>query len=198
MEAYLAALEQRVAAGEPVDRIRSVASFFVSRVDTNADQKLDRLAQNAETKEKKRLARELRGKLAIANAKLAYQAFLEVFGEPAFQGPRGARARRAAAALGLDLHQGPRLSRPLLRRGADRPAHGGHDAARDLRGLPRARRPAGADRGRSRGRARGLSRVCGAGLDEEQIFRELEEEGIQKFSESYERSARRSEKKRRP
>ena len=53
----------------------------------------------------------------------------------------------AAAALGLDQHQGPALSRRALRRGADRPAHGQHAAARDLRGVPRPRPAGGADRG---------------------------------------------------
>ena len=74
MEAYLSALEERVAAGQPIDALRSVASFFVSRVDTNVDKKLDKIGSDA--------ARQLRGQAAIANAKLAYQAFREVFGSP--------------------------------------------------------------------------------------------------------------------
>jgi transaldolase len=67
-EAYLRGLERRVDAGEPVDRSASVASFFVSRVDTKVDKALE---------EKER--EDLRGKAAVANAKLAYAAFQEIF-----------------------------------------------------------------------------------------------------------------------
>ena len=66
MEAYLSGLEDRVAAGHPIDHIASVASFFVSRVDTKIDAKL---AEDSS----------LRGKAAIANAKLAYDEFQKVF-----------------------------------------------------------------------------------------------------------------------
>jgi transaldolase len=88
MEAFLSAAEERVAAGRPVDRLRSVASFFVSRVDTAVDKKLDALGTEA--------ARALRGKLAIANARLAYQAFEEVFGDARF---------KALAAKGLHIQE---------------------------------------------------------------------------------------------
>ncbi|HKD11057.1 MAG TPA: transaldolase, partial [Thermoanaerobaculia bacterium] len=78
MEAFLSAMEERVRSEKPVDKIRSVASFFVSRVDTNADKKLDAVAKDAAASEdRKRRARELRGKLAIGNARLAYLAFQE-------------------------------------------------------------------------------------------------------------------------
>lgn len=63
-EAYAAGLEERVRQGQPIDRIASVASFFVSRIDSAIDKKIDALG----TEE----ARALRGKIAIANAKLAY------------------------------------------------------------------------------------------------------------------------------
>jgi len=66
MEAYLSGLEDRVAAGHPIDHIASVASFFVSRVDTKIDGKLPEDSP-------------LRGKAAIANAKLAYDEFQKVF-----------------------------------------------------------------------------------------------------------------------
>ena len=66
MDAYLSGLEDRVAAGRPIDRIASVASFFVSRVDSKIDPKLPEGSP-------------LRGQAAIANAKLAYRAFEDVF-----------------------------------------------------------------------------------------------------------------------
>jgi transaldolase len=67
IDAYMAGLEQAAAAGHELSRIRSVASFFVSRVDTEVDQRLDKLG----TPE----AEALRGKAAVANARLAYELF---------------------------------------------------------------------------------------------------------------------------
>lgn len=71
MDAYLTGLEDRLLAGGEVERIHSVASFFVSRVDTKIDPKLPEDSP-------------LRGKAAIANAKLAYDEFRKVFGGPRF------------------------------------------------------------------------------------------------------------------
>ena len=68
IEAYLRGLERLVAAGKSPAKVQSVASFFVSRVDTEADKRLEGLGDES-----------LQGKLAIANAKLAYQNFLEAF-----------------------------------------------------------------------------------------------------------------------
>ncbi len=76
--AYLNALEKRVAAGQPIDKIASVASFFVSRVDTLVDKKLEEKIKTASGAEKEHLEN-LRGKAANANAKLAYQKYLEIF-----------------------------------------------------------------------------------------------------------------------
>ena len=67
-EAYIRGLERLVAAGGDPTRVASVASFFVSRVDTEADRRLDEAGHP-----------ELKGKLAIANAKLAYQRYEEIF-----------------------------------------------------------------------------------------------------------------------
>jgi transaldolase / glucose-6-phosphate isomerase len=84
-EAYIRGLEHRLDAGEPVDRVVSVASFFVSRVDTEADAQLPERSP-------------LRGKVAIANAKRAYDHFQHLFA--------GERWARLAAA-------GARVQRPL-------------------------------------------------------------------------------------
>ena len=95
MEAYLSALESRVAAGQPVDGIRSVASFFVSRVDTLVDKKLDALAASGADDRAKR-ARALRGKMAIANARLAYEAFEQTFAGERYRAlaAKGAKRQR--------------------------------------------------------------------------------------------------------
>ena len=79
MEAYLTGLERRVAQGQPIDQIHSVASFFVSRVDTMVDKELESRIQASSSPGEQSQLRELLGKAAIANAKVAYQAFKRVF-----------------------------------------------------------------------------------------------------------------------
>lgn len=94
MEAYIQGLEQRAAAGLPIDRVASVASFFVSRVDTKIDGYLAALAAGGG--EQAGLAAQLPGKAAIANARLAYADYKAVFGSQRFQALRaqGARVQR--------------------------------------------------------------------------------------------------------
>ena len=89
MEAYLRGLERRVEQGLPIGDIRSVASFFVSRIDTLADKQMEAKASDPEVAA-------LMGKVAIANAKLAYQEFKRVFGSERFHRLRdkGAVAQR--------------------------------------------------------------------------------------------------------
>src|SRR5919197_186465 len=70
VEAYLRGLERLVASGGDPTRVASVASFFVSRVDTEADKRLDQIGGEGA---------KLKGKLAIANAKLAYQHYKQAF-----------------------------------------------------------------------------------------------------------------------
>jgi len=97
IEAYLGGLEDRVRTGQPVDRIASVASFFVSRVDTEVDKRIDARAGSLTGPDAERL-RALRGRIAIANAKVAYALFQERFS--------GARWQALAAS-------GARVQRPL-------------------------------------------------------------------------------------
>lgn len=97
IDAYIAGLEDRVAQRQPIDGIASVASFFVSRVDTEVDARLEALILRASQAEKERLAM-LKGRAAIANAKLAYRLF-----QQKFAGPRWEALAR----------QGARLQRPL-------------------------------------------------------------------------------------
>lgn len=81
IEAYMKGLEDRVKAGKDIRNLASVASFFVSRVDTEVDKRLDALAKNAPAEQRKKIDG-LRGKAAIANAKLAYQIFEKEFSSP--------------------------------------------------------------------------------------------------------------------
>jgi len=88
-QAYLAGLEKYVAAGGDPSHVASVASFFVSRIDSAVDKQLDeKIARANDPSEKERLAA-LKGKVAIANAKLAYQEYKRLFS--------GARWERLAA-----------------------------------------------------------------------------------------------------
>jgi transaldolase len=85
MEAYLAGLEERVATGRPVDHVASVASFFVSRVDSEVDKRLDKLGTDE--------AKSLRGKAAIANARLAYEIYEQKFSSDRWKALAEAGAR---------------------------------------------------------------------------------------------------------
>ncbi len=88
IDAYLSGLEDRVAAGQPVDHIASVASFFVSRVDSEIDKRLDASGDPEATR--------LKGQAAVANAKLAYRRFTERFSGTRWERlrARGARVQR--------------------------------------------------------------------------------------------------------
>src|SRR5690606_18569334 len=95
-EAYIRGLERRHAAGEDVSHIASVASFFLSRIDTMVDRMLDNNIRAAQGRDVSRVAlnNKLKGKAAIANAKLAYKHFKEVF-----YGSRFAELREAGATV---------------------------------------------------------------------------------------------------
>ncbi|MAT98324.1 MAG: transaldolase [Anaerolineaceae bacterium] len=87
-DAYLRGLEERLADGFDIDHVASVASFFVSRVDTAVDEQLDELNNDA--------AAALKGKIGIANAKMAYTRYLNVFSSKRWQNlaAHGARPQR--------------------------------------------------------------------------------------------------------
>lgn len=91
IDAYMTGLEERVKAGKPVDGIASVASFFVSRVDTEVDKRLDSLIEKAPAEAA--LLNSLKGRAAIANAKLAYQLFIERFASARWKALEAAGAR---------------------------------------------------------------------------------------------------------
>jgi transaldolase len=84
-EAFLKGLERRVQAGESIDKSASVASFFVSRVDTKVDKALEGTGRE-----------DLRGKAAVANARIAYESFLRIFSGPRWEAlaAKGARVQR--------------------------------------------------------------------------------------------------------
>jgi transaldolase len=197
MKAYLDAMEERVAAGLPVEHIRSVASFFVSRVDTNVDEKLDAIARDeARAARDRRQARNLRGNVAIANAKIAYQSFQEVFA-----GPRFARLKE----------KGVRYQRPLWASTSTKdPAYPdlyyveALVAPDSVNTMPpetfEAYRDHGDPRIRIHDELRAAYSVFGGlaemGIEEEEITSELEAQGAEKFFDSYDRIRKAVERKR--
>jgi transaldolase len=93
-EAYVNAVERRLAEGKPVEEIGSVASFFVSRVDTKVDKQIDDLSAGGKLTADE--ASRLKGKAAVANAKLAYEVYKETFKSDRFRAleAKGARVQR--------------------------------------------------------------------------------------------------------
>jgi transaldolase len=177
INAYLRALERRVEAGLPVDRIASVASFFVSRVDSACDK---RLKANGSPE-----ALRLVSKLAIDNARLAYELF-----ESRFHGPRWEKL----------LMEGARVQRPLWASTSTKDP-GLPDvyyveslvAPHSVNTLPPETFQAYCDHGKPAERihedlAGAKERVAAfdrLGLDLAAVLRELEEEGVRKFAESW-------------
>ncbi len=106
-EAYIQGLEERKAAGKPIDRVASVASFFVSRVDSNVDARLEKIAQSDPSQAD--AAHALLSTAAVANAKLAYRQF-----EEKFVGPRWAALSAAGARVQRPLWASTSTKNPNL------------------------------------------------------------------------------------
>lgn len=184
MEAYLAGLEARVAKGLPIDGIASVASFFVSRVDTKVDGRLNAIMARggAEAEE----AAQLLGQAAIANARLAYNDYKIVFGSERF--------------AALQAH-GARVQRPLWASTSTKnPAYRDVVYVEELIGkdtintIPAATLKAFLDHGVVRngsleenlaGAYRTLGRLETLGISMPNVTDELEAEGISSFSDAW-------------
>jgi transaldolase len=182
--AYLAGLEELAEAGGDLNEVASVASFFVSRVDTMVDQELQALIGAGGPPAERARAR--LGTAAIDNAKLAYEVF-----EQAFQGPRWTQLER----------DGARVQRPLWASTSTKnPAY--RDvlyveelvARQTVNTMPLETIEAFTDHGEVRGqtvkddlgRAHRLwSDLAALGIDEDDIGRRLEREGVEKFADSY-------------
>ncbi|MBI1799670.1 MAG: transaldolase [Candidatus Eisenbacteria bacterium] len=186
MDAYLAGLERRAASGQPLDDIRSVASFFVSRVDSKVDAAIDaQIAKRAAGDPAREELVTLKGRAAIANARLAYARFREVFGSQRFE------ALRARGAHG---------QRPLWASTSTKnPAYPDTLYVDELTGrdtvntMPLATLTAYNDHGslelrigRDLDRARALFlRLPALGVPVEVLIAKLEPEGVEAFSKSY-------------
>jgi transaldolase len=184
IEAYLAGMEELADAGGDLTQVASVASFFVSRVDTNVDAKLQRIA-DAGGPDAERAAARL-GTAAIDNAKLAYEVF-----EQAFSGPRWEGLERLGARVQRPLWASTSTKNPAYR---DVVYVEELIADRTVNTMPIATMDAFADHGEVRGqtikenleRAHALwSDLAELGIDEAKVGEELETEGVEKFAESY-------------
>jgi transaldolase len=179
MDAYLAGLEKAREAGHDLSKIHSVASFFVSRVDTEVDKRLEKIGSEE--------AKALRGKAGVANARLAYAAYQEVFeGGDRF------------AALKSD---GARVQRPLwASTGVKNPDYPDTlyvtelVAPNTVNTMPEKTIDAVADHGEIKGdtvsgtaaAAQELfDKLDGVGVDLTDVFVVLEKEGVDKFVESW-------------
>lgn len=180
MEAYLAGLEQRAGKGLAIDGIASVASFFVSRVDAKIDPMLDKLAQGGNA-----AAGALAGKAAIANAKLAYAEYKNVFG--------GARFARLQAL-------GGRAQRPLwASTGTKNPSYSDVMYVDELIGpntvntVPPATLKAFLDHGHVRQTLEAdlpaarqvMDDLAALGICMDAVTQTLEDEGVKSFSEAF-------------
>lgn len=176
-EAYISGLERRLAAGYSIHNITSVASFFVSRVDS----KVDKLLEKIQTPE----AKALKGKIGIANAKLAYQLFKERFNSLRWEhlAERGGRIQRVL--YGSTGTKNPEYSDVMYVEnliGAD-----------TINTIPRETLNAFLDHGKATftlekdlDEARlQLDQLAKLGIDLEQVGNQLLDEGIEKFIEPY-------------
>lgn len=120
-QAYIRALERRLAEKKPVKNMASVASFFLSRIDVLADQLLGHLLIPERNKDESPRAEQLLGKVAIASAKLAYQCFKEIFSGNRWQvlAEKGASVQRplwASTSTKDPLYRDVRYVEPLIGR----------------------------------------------------------------------------------
>jgi transaldolase len=175
VEAYLRGHERLVESGGEPRRVASVASFFVSRVDTEADRRLDEVGA----------PKELRGKLAIANAKLAYQRYKELFAGERWErlAAKGARKQRCLWAststknpeyrdvLYVEELIGPETVNTMPEETIEAFQDHGEVAPTLERDLDEARRV--------------FERVAAVGVDYDDVVAVLEQEGVEKFADSF-------------
>lgn len=180
--AYIAGLEHRAAAGGDLSKVASVASFFVSRVDTAVDRQLDALIKSGRSH-----LQPLLGKAAIANARLAYARFKEIFGSPRFAALRA---------------KGAYVQRPLwASTGTKNPQYSDVLYVDELIGpdtvntIPPATLAAFQDHGRARPTLEAgldqaklsLKQLAEAGIDMNAVTQTLLTEGVASFTDSFEK-----------
>ena len=178
--AYLRALERRKMAREPLDTVASVASFFLSRIDTAVDKQLQ---QKIDAGEKE--AGRLLGKSAIANAKLAYRSFKETLASPRWKALEAAGARPQKLLWASTSTKNPEYDalmyvEPLI-------------GPQTINTLPRKTSAVFAERGKARATLeqgigdaqQTMSGLDAAGIDLARVTEQLLDEGLRKFTDAF-------------
>jgi transaldolase len=193
--AYVNALRNRKNAGEDISRIASVASFFLSRVDSNIDKKLE--SKISETPASKAELKALEGKAANANAKLAYEQFQKIFHGHEFEQYRtkGARPQRclwASVSTKNPAYSDVLYIEPLI--GSETVTTVPDDTIKAFANHGKAANtlPDGIEDAHNT-----IGGLKEHGIDTEQVADELQVEGVQKFIEAFESLAENLNKKRR-
>jgi transaldolase/glucose-6-phosphate isomerase len=184
-DAFISGLEQRHAEGKPLDHVASVASVFVSRVDTNIDNQLEFRKRRSSDENEKEMLAGLLGKAAVANIKLLYQRFKGLF-----HGERFAKLRAAGA----------QVQRPLwASTGTKNPGYKDTVYVEELIGpdtvntVPPATFTAFRDHGLVRlsleedieGARKTISKLSELGIDLKQVTQQLQDEGVAQFMDSF-------------
>ncbi|MGH9840230.1 MAG: bifunctional transaldolase/phosoglucose isomerase, partial [Blastocatellia bacterium] len=183
-EAYIAGVERRAAAGQPIDHVASVASVFVSRIDTAVDNQLEFRIRRSEDEAEKVALSSLLGKTAIANAKLIYQKFKAIFAAERFTKLAGARAQRplwASTGTKNPIYRDVLYIEELI-------------AADTVNTVPPATYTAFRDHGRVRlaieenleDAPATLEKLATTGIDIAEVCRQLQDEGVKAFADSFE------------
>ncbi|OMC10470.1 transaldolase [Mycolicibacterium fortuitum] len=182
MDAYLSGLEKAKEAGHDLSKIHSVASFFVSRVDTEIDKRLEKIG-SAPGKEE---ALALRGKAGVANSRLAYAAYEEVFGGERFAALKGDGARVQRVLWASTGVKNPDYSDTLYVTELVAP--------HTVNTLPEKTLEAVADHGKITGDTitgtaaasqEIFDKLSAIGIDLVDVFKVLEDEGVEKFEKSW-------------
>jgi transaldolase len=185
MDAYVNAIERRIAEGKPVEDVASVASFFVSRVDTKVDGMLDKLVEAGRVSADD--AKGLKGRAAVANARLAYELYQEVFHSERFQRlrERGARVQRPLWAstgtknpaysdvLYIDELVGPETVTTVPAKTLEAYADHGNPRPRVVEGIEDARAL--------------MNQLEEVGVDMQQVTDELITEGVKTFEDAFDK-----------
>ncbi|GIE97004.1 transaldolase [Paractinoplanes rishiriensis] len=178
MDAFLAGLEQAKANGHDLAKIGSVASFFVSRVDSEVDKRLDKIGSDE--------AKALKGKAAIANARLAYEAYTEVFGSDRWQKLADAGAHPQRPLWASTSTKNPEFPDTVYVEELIAPG--------TVNTMPESVIHAFADHGETRGDTitgnfghakQVMADLAGVGIDFNDVVKVLEDEGVEKFEASW-------------
>jgi transaldolase len=192
--AYIGGLKDRAAGGKEIRSVASVASFFLSRIDVLVDPLLERRMKEGSGQAAE--AKNLRGKMAVASAKIAYQMYREIFKDGAFRdlASRGAQPQRVLWASTSTKNPeysdvkyvepliGPETVNTLPLKTIDAYRDHGNPAPRLEEDVEESRKD--------------LAKLADLGMDIDQLTQQLEDEGVEKFNQPYDKLMKSIEKKR--